>query len=147
MAAGQYNFTIEQGTTVDFEVQYSDSGSNGIDLSAYDHARMQIRQSHESDVIIYLSSSNSGFSHGYVQNPTNNGDHTGLSLLGSVAAGQNKPMSSGSIGIYVSAHNTANFNFDKAQYDLELVSGSGDYPIVHRILQGKIKLSKEITKG
>ena len=37
----------------------------------------------------------------------------------------------------------ANFNFDKAQYDLELVSGSGDYPIVHRILQGKIKLSKD----
>ena len=66
-----------------------------------------------------------------------------VSLKGS---NNSKPLTSGSIGIFISANNTANFNFDKAQYDLELVSGSGDFPHVERILQGRIKLSKEITK-
>ena len=141
MAAGIFNFTIEQGTTVDFEVQYTDSGSNPIDFTDYDHARMQIRQSHGSSVIIYLSSSAGGL---FAGTNSGTGDDTGLSLKGS---NNSKPLTSGSIGIFISANNTANFNFDKAQYDLELVSGSGDYPIVHRILQGKIKLSKEITKG
>ena len=35
MAAGQYSFTIEHGTTLDFEIQYKDSGSNPIDLAGY----------------------------------------------------------------------------------------------------------------
>ena len=39
MAAGKYNFTIEQGATVDFEVQYKDSNSLPVNLSGY-QARM-----------------------------------------------------------------------------------------------------------
>ena len=42
MAAGKYDFTIEQGATVDFSVQYKDSGSIPIDLTGY-QARMQFR--------------------------------------------------------------------------------------------------------
>ena len=152
MAAGQYNFTIEQGTTVNFEVQYSDSDSNPIDLTGYDHARMQIRQGPGSDLIIYLSSSTSGKSAGIIElgNPagSDSEDYMGLSLLGPIITppSTSKPLESGSIGVFISAKHTSNFDFDKAQYDLELVSGSGTNPIVYRILEGKIKLSKEITK-
>ena len=39
MAAGRYNFTIEQGATVDFEIAYTDSNQNPIDLTNY-QARM-----------------------------------------------------------------------------------------------------------
>ena len=42
MVAGKYDFTIEQGTTVDFQVQYTDCNSNPVDLSEY-QSRMQIR--------------------------------------------------------------------------------------------------------
>ena len=35
MAAGRFNFTIEQGTTVDFEIQYQDASGNPIDLAQH----------------------------------------------------------------------------------------------------------------
>ena len=40
MAAGKYNFTIEQGATLDFEVCYKDNCNNLVDLSYYS-GRMQ----------------------------------------------------------------------------------------------------------
>ena len=43
MAAGKYSFTIEQGSTLDFEIQYKDSNNNPVDLAGY-QARMQIRE-------------------------------------------------------------------------------------------------------
>ena len=42
MAAGKFNFVIEQGTTLDLEIAYKDSGSNKIDLTDYS-GRMQIK--------------------------------------------------------------------------------------------------------
>jgi len=42
MAAGKYNFVIEQGTTLDLEVVYKDSNDNPIDLTDY-QGRMQIK--------------------------------------------------------------------------------------------------------
>ena len=35
MAAGIYDFIIEQGSTVDFELQYKDSNGSPIDLTGY----------------------------------------------------------------------------------------------------------------
>ena len=35
MAAGKYDFTIEQGATVDFEVRYTDVSGSAIDLTGY----------------------------------------------------------------------------------------------------------------
>jgi hypothetical protein len=42
MAAGTYSFTIEQGATTDFEIQYKDSGSNAIDLGGGQYAEMRL---------------------------------------------------------------------------------------------------------
>ena len=55
------------------------------------------------------------------------------------------PATSGSIRVFISAASSSNFNFNKAFYDLEIVSGS-TYPVVNRIVEGQIKLSKEVTK-
>ena len=35
MAAGNYSFTIEQGSTTDFEIVYKDSNGDPIDLTAF----------------------------------------------------------------------------------------------------------------
>ena len=49
MAAGKYNFVIEQGTTLDFEVVYKDSTNTPINLTDY-QGKMQIK-----DKIIFSS--------------------------------------------------------------------------------------------
>lgn len=126
MAAGRYSFTIEQGTTLDFNVQYLDSNSTPVDLTDYS-GRMQIRPTLTSnDVIITLSSSRAE-------------DGTGLNFSGSNGT---TPPTSGSIGVFISAASSSAFSFNEAVYDLEIYSGS----IVTRILEGKVKLSKEVTR-
>ena len=127
MAAGIYNFTIEQGTTVDFELQYTDINNSPINLAGYS-GRMQIKSGFANDnPTTYASLSSSRYP-----------DGTGLNFSGSSGT---KPVSSGSIGIYISAVSSSAFTFAKAKYDLEITSGS----TVTRILEGVITLSKEVT--
>jgi len=131
MAAGNYSFTIEQGATTDFEITYKDSSNNPVDLTGYT-ARMQLRPDAGSSEI-YLTLSSSLGSCG-----------TGLNLSGSNGT---TPLASGSIGVFISAASSSQLNFESAQYDLEIASGSGDCAIVTRLLRGNVKLSKEITQG
>ena len=134
MAAGNYSFTIEQGSTTDFEIVYKDSNGDPIDLTGYD-ARMQLKDSiGGSSTFLTLSSSLGG-------------DGTGLNLSGSGGLGASKPTTSGSIGIFVGYETSSVLSFSSAVYDLELVSGSGDTAVVTRLLQGKVNLSKEVTSG
>ena len=128
MAAGKYNFTIEQGTTLDFEIQYSDSNSDPIDLTGYT-SRMQIKNAKGGDTTYITLTS------------TLAADGTGLNMSGSSGT---KPLTSGSIGIYISAYSSSLLDFNKAFYDLEISSG-GAYPIVNRLIEGTVTLSKEVT--
>lgn len=126
MAAGKYSFVIEQGSTVDFEIQYKDASNSPINLTGYS-GKMQLRSSVDSaDVIITLSSSLAS-------------DGTGLNFNGSNGT---TPPSSGSIGIFISAASSSLFTFTNAVYDLEIVTGSR----VTRILEGNVRLSKEVTR-
>ena len=55
MAAGRYSFVIEQGTTVNFEIQYKDANGNPIDLTDYS-GRLQIRPNYADDTTtVYLT--------------------------------------------------------------------------------------------
>jgi len=131
MAAGIYNFTIEQGSTVDFEIAYKDSNSDPIDLTGY-QARMQIKNL-PGGPTTYLTLSSSLDASG-----------TGLNLRGS--SGTN-PFTSGTIGVYVAAVTSSLLDFNTAFYDLELVSGTGNTATVTRVIQGKVTLDKEVTTG
>ena len=126
MAAGKYSFIIEQGATTNLNVQWTDASGSAVDLTGY-QARMQIRPGIEaSDVYISLSSSLSP-------------DGTGLNLSGSNGA---TPLTSGSVGIYISAYSSSLLNFTEAYYDLEMVNGRE----VTRLLEGKVRLSKNVTR-
>lgn len=130
MSAGRYSFTIEQGATLDFELAYKDSSNDPIDLTGY-QGRMQLRPSVGSDTVyITLSSSLDD-------------DGTGLNFSGS--DGLNPP-TSGTIGIFISAASSSQLDFSEAVYDLEIASGS-TYPVVTRLLEGQVKLSKNVTLG
>jgi len=126
MAAGKYTFFIEQGATTDFELVWKDNNGNPIDLASY-NARMQIRTDYGGDLICSLSSSLDA-------------DGTGLNLSGSNGT---TPLASGSIGIFISAASSSAFTFSEAKYDLELEHTSTRY--VTRLIEGKVKLSKEVT--
>ena len=129
MAAGRYLFTIEQGATTDLLLEYKDSNGSPVDLSGYT-ARMQIRPSVDSTTT-YLSITNVTAS-----------DGTGLNLTpqsGSVTL----PRTSGSIGLFISAVSSSALTFSEGVYDIELQSSTG---IVTRLLEGMVKLSKEVTR-
>ena len=126
MAAGRYSFVIEQGATINFQINWTDESGSAIDLSGY-HARMQIRPTVESNTI-YLSLSSSLES-----------DGTGINLSGS---NFETPLQSGSLAIYISADSSSLLDFNEAYYDLEMVKQN----TVTRLLEGKVKLSKNVTR-
>jgi hypothetical protein len=126
MAAGRYSFVIEQGATTNIQINWTDESGSAIDLSGY-HSRMQIRPGVQSDTI-YLSLSSSLTA-----------DGTGINLSGS---NFETPLQSGSMAIYISADTTTDLDFNEAYYDLEMVNGS----VVTRLLEGKVKLSKNVTR-
>ena len=122
MAAGKFNFIIEQGTTLDFDVEYKDSNNTAVDLSDYT-GRMQIKDKIGGNTThITLLSSLSP-------------DNTGLDFT---------EASSGKIKVFISANSSSALDFSKAVYDLEIVSGS-TFPVVTRLLQGNVTLDKEVT--
>ena len=132
MAAGKYNFTIEQGATTDFEIQYKDSNNQAVDLSHYT-GRLQIRPNfadNTASIFLTLSSSR-------------NGDGTGLNFSGS--SGTKSP-TEGCIGVFIAACTSSQLTFNQGLYDLELYSGSGECAFTIRLIQGTVKVSKEVTR-
>ena len=126
MAAGNYSFTIEQGTTFERVFKYKDENGAPVDLTGYD-VRMQIRSSYDS--VTTLASLTSG-----------SGDFV---LSVPIDAVEPYTTTKNQIKLTISATNTAAYTFDQALYDIELESETG---VVTRLLQGKIKLSREVTK-
>jgi len=126
MAAGKWNFNIEQGTTVDFFIQYKDKNLVPINLTGYS-GKMQIRSNYaDNNPTTYITLSSS-------RTP----DGTGLNFTGALT---------GSIGIFIAACSSSALNFSSARYDLEVYSGSIGCPITTRILEGQVNLSKETTR-
>ena len=122
MAAGKYNFVIEQGTTLDFDVEYKDSTNTAVDLSNHT-GRMQIKDKIGGNTTHITLLSN--------LSP----DNTGLDFT---------EASSGKIKVFISANSSSALDFSKAVYDLEIASGS-EFPVVTRLLQGNVTLDKEVT--
>lgn len=132
MAAGRYSFTIEQGATTNFEIQYKDSNNTPVNLTGYT-GRMQIASDYSSvpNRTVYLTLSSSL-----------RADGTGLNFSGSNGS---TPPTSGSIGVYIAASTSSLLTFTTAKYDLEIYSGSGASPLTVRLLEGQVSLSNQVT--
>lgn len=118
MAAGIYNFTIEQGATFTRQFKYKTSEGVGIDLTNY-AVRMQIRKTIDASTPELSITESDGLSVGTT------------------------PETNHIITLTIAASTTESMTFDTAVYDLEIdLQG-----VVTRLLQGKIKLSKEVTRG
>jgi len=137
MAAGRYNFKIEQGSTVDFTLNYKDSNQVPISLHGYE-ARMMIKSTDRQTTYAVLSSSAQA-------------DGTGLDLTPPNSLGVALPKESGSIRMYISAATSSMFDFSTALYDIEIYSASyveaagTNVEHVTKILTGGIGLIREVT--
>lgn len=133
MAAGRYSFTIEQGSTLSFELQYKDSNGDPIDLTGYEGA-MQIRSTYSGSGETFLTLTSS-LGDSYSKLPSN-------SFLSFSGSNLSTPLTSGSIGIYAGFQATDALTFGgQAFYDIELTSGS----IRTRILEGRVQLAQQVT--
>lgn len=125
------SLTINQGETFYQIIQYTDGNNQPIDLTGCG-AKMQFRpQAASSTLYLNLSSSLQA-------------DGTGLNLTplsGSVVL----PLSSGSIGIQISAYSSSLLNFDNCVTDLFITSGSGSTVYTDKIYAAKVKLIKSVT--
>jgi hypothetical protein len=128
MAAGKYSFTIEQGSTVNFEIQYKDSTGTPVNLTGF-NGKMMIRSNFADNSPTTYATLSSSLA----------ADGTGLNFSGSNGT---TPLTSGSIGIIISAASSSAFTFDTARYDLEIYSGN----TATRLLEGMIKIDKEVTR-
>jgi hypothetical protein len=124
MAAGQYNFTIEQGVTVKKQFTYKNSAGTPVDIGTGYEVRMQIRDTIGSETKI-----------GDFDTEANNF----LSVIETSGSAI-----SGTIELLIPATSTSLYTFDTAVYDLELEHSATN--TVTRLLQGRIKLSKEVTR-
>jgi hypothetical protein len=128
MAAGSYNFTIEQGASFGLVFTYADASGNPINLTDYSCARMQW-------------DANNNNTYQFTTNNTNSGLY--LFELAS-------PKSSGIINFKLPASITAGYSFTSAVYDLELEATGEFYPgggpQVIRLLEGSVTVVPEITK-
>lgn len=118
MPAGTYNITIEQGAT--FRLRLTLRLPNDPDpMNLSNHiARMQIRQKVASETIIYsLTTENGGIE------------------LGGIA---------GTIDLFISDEDTAQFTIRSGVYDLEIEAvPNGD---VIRVIEGQVRVSPEVTR-
>lgn len=112
----QYNFTIEQGTTVRKQFAWKDSNGALYDLTDCT-ARMQVRSRIEDTAVL-------------LELTTENG---GITLGGSTW----------SVMLTITATATSAFAWRHGVYDIEVTMENGD---VVRFLEGKITVSGEVTR-
>ena len=117
MAAAQYDFVIEQGTTFVKSFRWKDSNGDPINLNGYS-ALMHVRTSITSDnVLLELSTENKRI--------------------------QVIP-EEGKLDLVLSSTETSAIDWKKGRYDIELISDTGT---VTRLVHGVISISKEITRA
>lgn len=119
MAAGKLDLLIEQGATFKHRLlvkQGSGTSAPAADLTGYT-ARMQIRTEVEATTAL-------------ISLTTENGRIT-------------ITPEDGQLDLYISAEDTEALDFETGVHDVEIVSAGGE---VTRIVQGKVKLSPEVTR-
>ena len=128
MAAGTYNFVIEQGTSFGLTFTYADADNVPIDLSAFSCARMQWDADNGQSYQFITTNTNYSLYYFQIESPA----------------------SSGIISFKLPASITAGYDFTTANYDIELETIDEFYlgggPEVIRLLEGTVTVVPEITK-
>jgi hypothetical protein len=118
MAAGTYNFVIEQGATFSKNIEWNDEDGTPVPLDGLT-GLMRVRSSlNATEVILEFTT-----------------DDTTMVFT-----------DPGVITLAQDSDVTAALDFTMAVYDLKILDPSVDPPLVTRLLKGTVQLSKEVTK-
>ena len=132
MSAGTYNITIEQGATFRRRILWQNSDGEPRDLTGLRTARAMIRPYVGCGT--YYAGGSTDFSSVFKQALRDAG-YTVIDIS------VNKLASI--IEIAIGADDTANLNFDRGAWDLEVVFNDGS---IERVLQGAVYVSKEVSR-
>jgi hypothetical protein len=114
--AAYYDILIEQGATFQKTFTWKDSNEDAVDLTGYT-ARMQIRRKKSSTTA----------------------EHSATTENGGITLGDEL----GTVAVEIPAADTADFDFTKGVYDIELIASDG---VVTRLVEGGVEVSKEVTR-
>ena len=136
MAANTYNYTIEQGATLEFQIQWLNSNNQPISLAGYT-GKMEIRSNYSGSGVTYLTFTSSlGNTYAY---------NSGSSFLSMSGSNLVTPVTSGSIGVYAGYLLTDQLTFTgSAYYDLELTNTATQERI--RLIEGQVNISQQVTQ-
>jgi|TARA_R110002096_G_scaffold131222_3_gene280925 hypothetical protein len=153
MKSGNYDISVDQGSTFVFHLTYQDSAGTAIDLSSYS-ASMQVRRSTiDTDLLLDISNS------GGVTGGGSTGEYTagvsaasgggswghiysGITMNGSTVGWGGASGTTGGIYILIDADTMKNVPAGKHVYDLELTTGTD----VNKILKGRFEVEGEVTR-
>ena len=127
MAAGKYNFIVEQGSQHEVTLRYKLSSGGYQNLTGW-RARMSVKDHITDTDYVYRATSNSTLDTNYAQ------DFTILTQQGDDV---------GRFTLTIPVATTTNFTFGQGVYDLELVDGTN---VVYRLLEGKFKIKPQVSE-
>ena len=130
MAAGRYNFIVEQGTQHEVTFRYKNTAGLGINLANY-RVRMSVKDHITDTEFVYRATSN-----------TTADDETGFLQHFAIGDSQSIPTTSGYFHLTIPTGTTTAFSFGQGVYDLELVDING---VVTRLLEGKFKVKPQVS--
>lgn len=128
MAAGKYNFIVEQGTQHEVTFRYKLSDGTYQNLDNY-RVRMAVKNHPTDTTYVYRASTSS----------SDDTDHLEHFTIAS-------PQSNDDLGKFtltIPSGTTTGFEFTQGVYDLEIVDGND---VVSRLLEGKFKIKPQVSE-
>ena len=148
MKSGNYDISVDQGSTFVFHLTYQNSAGTAIDLSSYS-ASMQVRRSTIDTGLILDISDTGGVTGGGSTGEYSSGGslghlYSGVTLNGGTVGVKAPEMGGVTGGIYIriDADTMKNVPAGKHVYDLELTTGTD----VNKILKGRFEVEGEVTR-
>jgi len=128
MAAGKYNFIVEQGSQHEVTFRYKLSSGSYQDLTNY-RVRMSVKDHITDTAYVYQATSDDTEDTGYdvdftIVSPQSGSDEGKFTLI-------------------IPSATTTNFDFNQGVYDLEIVD---DSDVVTRLLEGKFKIKLQVSE-
>ena len=127
MAAGKYNFLVEQGSQHEVTFRYKLSDGSYQNLDNY-RVRMSVKNHLTDTDFVYQAS-------------TSSTDDAGHSQHFSIVTPQSDAENRGKFVLTIPTSVTTDFDFNQGVYDLELVEGE----VVTRLLEGKFRVSPQVS--
>jgi len=158
MKAGNYDISLDQGSTFNFHITYMDASDVGITLDTY-QTTMHVRRSFKSDQLILSMSGNTASTS--VTGGGSTGEFTaGVSAAsggGSAGTGgifldvntngiSGTTGSTGGILIKIDSDTMQNVPYGRHFYDIEITDLSKTPNEVNRILKGAFEVDAEVTR-